>query len=80
MPELRALFEKLRAPSYPDIMRGFISVLSGQWWSGSEPDSAVLTRWTQIATLVEEALERPRGKAKPLHPHARRVKKTKAVA
>ena len=69
VPELRVLFEKLRDASYPDIMRGFISVLGGQWWAGAEPDAAVIERWKQIALLVEDSLERSgkRGPAQHLY-------------
>lgn len=79
VPELRALFEKLRAPSYPDIMRGFISVLAGRWWAGAEPDDAVLTRWTQIATLVEESLERSHGRSPAQHPYGPRKKRAPSL-
>jgi ParB-like chromosome segregation protein Spo0J len=79
VPELRALFEKLRAPSYPDIMRGFISVLAGQWWAGAEPDDAVLTRWTRIATLVEESLERSHGCSPEQHPYGPRKKRAPSL-
>jgi ParB-like chromosome segregation protein Spo0J len=79
IPELRALFEKLRAPSYPDIMRGFISVLAGQWWTGAEPDSTVITRWTQIATLVEESLERSHKRGPAKHPYGPRKKRTPSL-
>jgi hypothetical protein len=72
VPEMRALFEKLRDASWPDIMRGFISVLGGQWWAGAEPDAVVIERWKQIALLVEESLERTSKRGAPQHPYGKR--------
>ena len=78
VPELRVLFEKLRDASYPDIMRGFISVLGGQWWAGAEPDAAVIERWKQIALLVEDSLERSGKRGPAQHPYGKRgVKQAK---
>lgn len=61
-PELRALFEKLRAPAFPDPMRNFISTLASAWWRGDATDKEVVAHWTQIALLVEESLDRVKPK------------------
>jgi hypothetical protein len=55
IPELRALFDKLRGPGYPDPMRNFISVIAEAWWRGDASDREVTAHWTQIAMLVESA-------------------------
>jgi ParB-like chromosome segregation protein Spo0J len=54
--ELRKLLEVLRGPSYPDVMRNFISILGDQWWRGDALDQEVIERWNQIRILVEEAV------------------------
>ena len=54
--ELRKLLEVLRGPSYPDVMRNFISVLGDQWWRGDALDQDVIEHWNQICILVEEAV------------------------
>jgi ParB-like chromosome segregation protein Spo0J len=58
--ELTALFDKLRSAAYPDPMRNFISIAmpGGAWWRGDATDKEVLLHWTQIASLVEESLEK----------------------
>lgn len=64
LPDLRALYEQLRAPRFPDIMRSFISAIADQWWRGDTSDKEIVERWSQIALLVEESLERTANKNK----------------
>jgi ParB/RepB/Spo0J family partition protein len=64
LPELRKMFEVLRGSAYPDVMRGFISVLADAWWRGDASDREVISHWSQIAMLVEQQIDKLK-KTKP---------------
>jgi len=74
VPDLRRIYDQMKSPAYPDIMRNFVTVLSEQWWRGDAGDKEVLGHWNQIAQLVEAQLEKT---AHLVHKPAAKV--TKAV-
>lgn len=55
IPELRKLFEEMRSPIYPDVMRSLVSMIAGQWWRGDAKNKDVLAIWAAVAKLVAEA-------------------------
>jgi len=55
IPELRKLFDQMRASTYPDVMRSFVSLVAEEWWRGDCKDKDVLAQWGHIADIVTKS-------------------------